>query len=64
MDDLSKDVMKITEICRECRYNRRSVFDDPCRAGMYMIHYSGTCAAYRPSLRTVIKKLFRKGRGE
>lgn len=60
MDDLSKDVMKITETCRECRYNRSSVFDDPCRAGMYMIHYSGACAAYRPSLWAIIKGLIRK----
>lgn len=54
------DVEKITERCKGCRYNHRSVLDEPCRSGIYMIHYSGNCLAYKPSLWYTIKGLIRK----
>lgn len=51
---------RITETCRGCRYDHRSVLDEPCRTGIYLIHYSGTCMAYRPSLGHSIKELIRR----
>lgn len=54
------DAERVTETCRKCRYRGRTVLEEPCRTGIYMIHYSGQCMAYKPSLRTVIKDLINK----
>lgn len=64
MSNIEKDIMEISKKCSNCRYNRRSVFCEPCRTGIHMIHYSGACAAYRPSLWAIIKGLIRKKDGD
>lgn len=50
--------------CGRCRYCYRSVFSEPCKTGMHLLCYSGVCAAYKPSLKTIIKNLFGKLKGE
>ena len=57
------DVEKVTETCRKCRYRDVGVLNEPCRTGIYLIHYSGRCAAFKPSLWTILKKLIMKVRG-
>lgn len=57
------DVEQVKETCKGCRYTDRNVFEDPCKSGLYMIHYSGKCAAYRPTLLTRVKNLAEKLRG-
>lgn len=58
------DAERVTETCRKCRYRGRTVLEEPCRTGIYMIHYSGQCAAFRPSLRTAIRGLINKVRNK
>lgn len=45
------------ERCRACRYKNRSVFDEPCSTGMYLIAYSKKCSAYKPSIMTRIREV-------
>ena len=54
------DAERVTEICRKCRYRGRTVLEEPCRTGIYMIHYSGQCEAFRPSLWAAVKNLIHK----
>ena len=54
------DFWEIRDRCGKCRYCYRSVFSEPCKTGMHLLCYSGTCAAYKPSLKTIIKNLIRK----
>lgn len=64
IDSLDSDVLwKINDRCGKCRYCYRSVFSEPCKTGMHFLCYSGTCAAYRPSLKTIVTDLIRKLRG-
>ena len=51
---------KIRDRCGRCRYRYRSVFSEPCKTGIHLLCYSGICAAYKPSLKTIIKNLFGK----
>lgn len=51
---------EIHDRCGKCRYCYRSVFSEPCKTGIHLICYSGTCAAYKPSLKTIVKDVIER----
>lgn len=48
------------ETCANCRYRHRSSLQSPCSTGVYQMHYSRRCFAFKPSLRMMLLDWIRR----